>query len=288
MSDIIIYEDTLFKVTALREGLLRILMPGDVYACLAIGSERAMVIDTGCGYGPFRALIEKLTDKPYEVLLTHGHVDHAGGAAEFETVHMDPADLPIAAIHTQKEIRLGYLQTDQATGMQRTMDPGLLSEPRPLHTYTPLADGQIFDLGGLTFKALALPGHTPGSMAVLFREYGMLLTGDAVNSFTLLSLDGCLTVHEYRDSLIRFRASLAAAVPDPSALTVLYSHPHNFGGPMIVDEMIEVCDAILAGTDDKVSMPGRPGMLAKAMDISNGMRRVDGKSANLAYLKERV
>lgn len=288
MSDIIIHEDALFKAAKLRDGLLRILMPGDVYAYLAVGSERAMVIDTGCGYGPFRALIERLTDKPYDVLLTHGHVDHAGGADEFEKVYMDPADLPVAAVHTQKEMRLRYLQQDQATGGSRTITPALLAEPRPLDTYTPLTDGQEFPLGGLTLQLLSIPGHTPGSMAVLFKEYGLLLAGDAVNSFALLSLDGCLTVHEYRDSLVRFKAALAASVPDPSTLTVLYSHPHNFGGPEIIDEMIEVCEEIIAGTDDKVAMPGQPGVLAKAMDFTGGMRRLDGKSADLVYLPDRV
>lgn len=288
MSDIIIHEDALFKVTKLRGGLFRILMPGDVYAYLAIGSERAMVIDTGCGYGPFRALIEKLTDRPYEVLLTHGHVDHAGGAAEFDTVYMDPADLPVAAEHTLKERRLGYLQQDQATGQKRDLDPSLLAEPRPLDAYAPLADGQTFALGGLTLQVLSVSGHTPGSMAVLFKEPGMLLVGDAVNSFTLLSLDGCLTVHEYRDSLVHFKAALASAVPDPAALTFLYSHPHNFGGPEIIDEMITVCDEIIDGTADSLAMPGRPGALAKAMDFAGGMRRVDGKSANLVYLPERI
>ena len=288
MEDIIIENHEQFKVTEITEGLLRILMPGDVYAYLAVGAERAMLIDTGYGIGAFRPLVEKLTDKPYDVLLTHGHVDHAGGAAEFDTVFMDLRDLPIAKEHTTKQMRIDFLQGSPQENGKEAPGPESLLEARPLDAYLPLEDGQEFDLGGMTLKVLSLTGHTPGSMAVLFKEAGLLLTGDAVNSMTLLSLDGCLTVHEYRDSLVRFKDKLAAAVPDTGALRVLYSHPHNVGGPEIIDEMIEVCDEIMARTADNISVPGRPGILAKAMDFEHGMKRIDGKSANLVYIPDRI
>ncbi|MBO5999771.1 MAG: MBL fold metallo-hydrolase [Lachnospiraceae bacterium] len=288
MGNIIIENDDLFKVSEMTDGLYRILLPGNVYAYLAVGSERALLIDTGFGYGRLRPLIEKLTDKPYDVLITHGHVDHAGGAAEFDTVYMDLRDLPIAKEHTSKQMRFDWLQEDRSMGENTAVDPDLLVDPLPPDAYLPLEEGQEFDLGDLTLKVLTLTGHTPGSVTVLFKEPGLLLTGDAVNSMTLLSLGGCLTVHEYRDSLVLFKDKLAAAVPDVSALKILYSHPHNFGGPEILDEMIDVCNEVIAGTADNISMPGRPGLLAKAMDFEHGMKRPDGKSANLAYIPDRI
>ncbi len=288
MEDIIIENHEQFKVTEITDGLLRILMPGDVYTYLAVGTERAMLIDTGFGIGAFGPVVEKLTDKPYDVLLTHGHVDHAGGAAEFDTVYMDLRDLPVAEAHTTKEMRIEFLAGQPREDGKEAPGPECLLDARPLDAYLPLEDGQEFDLGGMTLKVLSLTGHTPGSITVLFKEDGLMLTGDAVNSMTLLSLAGCLTVHEYRDSLIRFKDKLAAAVPDPGTLRILYSHPHNFGGPEIIDEMIEVCDEIMAGTADNISMPGRPGMLAKSMDFEHGMKRTDGKSANLVYMPDRI
>jgi len=38
------------------------------------------------GVGHLKDLVSGLTDKPLTVLLTHGHVDHANGAPEFDTV----------------------------------------------------------------------------------------------------------------------------------------------------------------------------------------------------------
>lgn len=51
---------------------------------LVEGKEKAAVIDTGAGFGNLKHVIETLTDLPYVVLNTHGHVDHAGGNHAFE------------------------------------------------------------------------------------------------------------------------------------------------------------------------------------------------------------
>ena len=42
------------------------------------GSKMSAVIDAGTGIGDFKGLVESLVDNPYVVLITHGHVDHAG------------------------------------------------------------------------------------------------------------------------------------------------------------------------------------------------------------------
>lgn len=46
---------------------------------LVIGGERALLIDTGCGLIDLPAVIRRFTDKPCDVVLTHGHGDHVGG-----------------------------------------------------------------------------------------------------------------------------------------------------------------------------------------------------------------
>ena len=52
---------------------------------LFVGTERALLLDTGTGVGDIRGLVEDLTDKPVTELNSHGHPDHAMGAPEFET-----------------------------------------------------------------------------------------------------------------------------------------------------------------------------------------------------------
>ncbi len=55
---------------------------------LVEGAQKAALLDTGSGAGSLRRYVETLTDKPLTALLTHGHVDHAMGAPEFDTVSM--------------------------------------------------------------------------------------------------------------------------------------------------------------------------------------------------------
>ena len=50
---------------------------------LVNGSERSLLIDTCVGAGNLRDFVERLTETPLPVLLTHGHIDHAMGAPEF-------------------------------------------------------------------------------------------------------------------------------------------------------------------------------------------------------------
>ena len=77
-----------FEYQTITEHVKRILLPGDVFAYLAEGEEKAVLIDTGCGLGDLRSYVKSLTDKPITVLLTHGHLDHAPGAVQFEKVYM--------------------------------------------------------------------------------------------------------------------------------------------------------------------------------------------------------
>ena len=70
----------------------------DEFDCVSVfvivGSKRALVIDCGTGIGDLRWVIEnKITDKPYDVVATHNHGDHIGGAGFFDSIYIHPADM---------------------------------------------------------------------------------------------------------------------------------------------------------------------------------------------------
>ena len=70
----------------------------DEFGCteiyVIVGNERALVIDTGTGIGDLKGLIEtRITQKPYDVIASHNHVDHLGGAGWFDKIYMHPADI---------------------------------------------------------------------------------------------------------------------------------------------------------------------------------------------------
>ena len=86
--------DTYYKPLKIAENIYHIYEPGNVYTTLIIGEEKALLIDTGYGFGDLAAFVRTLTDKPLEVVLTHGHTDHCGGNYEFPTVYMNLMDVP--------------------------------------------------------------------------------------------------------------------------------------------------------------------------------------------------
>ena len=70
----------------------------DEFDCVSVfvivGEKRALVVDTGTGIGDLKWIIEeKITDKPYDVVLTHNHGDHTGGAGFFDEVWIHAADM---------------------------------------------------------------------------------------------------------------------------------------------------------------------------------------------------
>ena len=233
-----------FIDTELTEHLIRIEVPGNVFAYLAHGNTGAVLIDTGLGTGGLKAHTEALTPLPYTVVLTHGHVDHAGGAGEFSEVFLHPLDRRIAAEQTVKAVRLNYLGwTDEAQ----------LIDPPADSIWKDLKDGMTFDLGGEVLEIIPLAGHTPGSVAVLLRNDRVMITGDALNSAAYLQLDHSLPLKQYRDNLIAFKKRTEGRYD-----ALLYSHPHNKGGKEILPQMIALCDEIISG---KTSGRRRPDVI---------------------------
>ena len=67
---------------------------GLVNMYVLVGSERSLVIDAGMGYCNLRAIVESLTDKPYDVVITHAHPDHAGMIHQFDRVYLNDKEKP--------------------------------------------------------------------------------------------------------------------------------------------------------------------------------------------------
>ena len=268
----------IFKTERITDIITRVRMPGNVFGYIAVGSERAAVIDTGFGVGPYREFVEQfLNGKPYVLILTHGHFDHSGAASQFDEVYMDLKDLDIAREHTQKKIRAGFMNNYGVA-----FEDSDIAEPME-DGYLPLQYGQRFDLGNEVLEIVCLGGHTPGRVGILFENERILLAGDACCSFTLMfGGKRSLTVSQYRDNLIKAWNQYHDRFD-----TMLYSHPHNYGGPEVMTQMIALCDEILAGKDDRVplkDMFGQTSYVAKKENENHV--RPDGKIANLQYAED--
>ncbi len=262
-----------FEIHPINGHLTRIVCAGKVRAFLLTGTERAALIDTGTGLGSLRAVVRQLTDKPITVLLSHGHLDHAQGAPEFDDVWLHPADVPLYEALSKPEVRekavRGFVKPILFDTFAAEMIPW---RPIALH---PLLPGAVFDLGSLHVETLAAPGHTEGSVVFLLPELRTIMLGDACNDSTLLFES---SVADYRRMLVRLHIATAGRYD-----RVLLMHNDNPYGPELMDQMIDLCTEILAGNTARLPFvfAGQPLLLAKA--IGPDKRPADGSAVNLAY-----
>lgn len=274
-----------FEVEKVTDHITRITDITGVSMFLAVGEKEAALVDTGTGIGDLKEMVRSLTDKPVKVLLTHGHVDHAFGAAAFEDVFMSRLDTEILEAHADMGMRIEYANT------MPLPDGGRITEdmfaPKPdADSMQDLKDGDVFDLGGLTLEIYALPGHTPGSMTVLFQEDRLLLTGDACNPATFLFFAGSPSVEEYKETLAAYRNRMKEKYD-----RIILSHGNEFLDSTLLDVVVETCDSVLNGTDDAVrsDFMGEEAYAAAEMGLTDqGFRRLDGKVGNIVYSRKNI
>ncbi|MDR1643414.1 MAG: MBL fold metallo-hydrolase [Clostridiales bacterium] len=222
--------ESYYRIEETGENAKRITSYENVYVDLIIGSDKALLIDTGHAYGDLKAVIKSLTDKPLIIVNTHGHVDHACGNAQFdEPVFISEKDLDLCAKHTSRDYRARSAQNAEEFLDYRT---GKLVRGLPenfdLEKYIaqgagnlkPISEGERFDLGGATIRAIATPGHTPGSLSFYWEELKWLYVGDAANAFCWLFLPesvGRAALVESLDKIIELNPVriYASHVPQP-------------------------------------------------------------------------
>jgi glyoxylase-like metal-dependent hydrolase (beta-lactamase superfamily II) len=102
-----------------------------------------------------------------KILLTHGHIDHAGGAAELR----DRLKVKIEGPHTEDAFLLANLPE---SGAQYGYEA---------RSFTPdrwLKEGDRVTVGGLDLAVLECPGHTPGSVVFFNEPHRFCLMGDVL------------------------------------------------------------------------------------------------------------
>lgn len=269
-----------FKAQKLFDNVTVIGGLGGELCYLIEGTQRALLIDGLTGVGSLKAFVRELTDLPVQIVNTHGHVDHCGANFEYGACMIHPADIELMYEHSDPEKRFDFITHTAPPSVKPQFED--VVPPCPIKTF-PVYDGDKIDLGGTVLEVIGVPGHSKGTIVLLDRARRVVYSGDACNRNTLLFFDGsATTIEEYKESLLHFKSFM----PD---FDVLYGgHGMEAVPKCIIDEAIELCDEIMAGTDDAVPADsmGRPCFYAKKKD--DHFRRLDGKIANIAYAKERI
>ncbi len=138
--------------------------------CIILGDEttrEAIVVDPGEDVPEIltRLAKHKLTLK--QIIITHGHIDHVGGAVKLKRVTGAPIflnqyDLPQLAM---MEVQAGWLgvETPEVAPPDASAD-----------------EGAKLGLPNITGEVLHTPGHTEGSICLYFAPKQLLIAGDTL------------------------------------------------------------------------------------------------------------
>lgn len=158
----------------------------ETHCYLIIGSQRALLIDSGLGVGNIKKVIQSLTDKPVAAVATHIHWDHIGGHKYFPEFYAHRAEsewlngsfpLPVQAIRGMISDGCILPPSFDINGYEIFQG----------HPFRYLEDGDTIDLGGRHLCVFHTPGHSPGHMCFWEPQRGYLFTGDLVYKGTLFA-----------------------------------------------------------------------------------------------------
>ena len=131
-------------------------------------TKKAVVIDPGGDVPDILAAIEQTKVTVEKIWLTHGHIDHVGGATDLR----DALKVPIEGPHIADKFLLDNVVTSGARfGMTGVRD------------FAPdrwLEEGDRVTVGELTFDILHCPGHSPGSVVFFNKQLRFAHVGDVL------------------------------------------------------------------------------------------------------------
>lgn len=152
----------------------------ETHCYLVCGSEKAVLIDTGLGVANIKAVVDRLTNLPVQVLTTHIHWDHIGGYKYFDNIAVHEAEkdwltgkFPLPLEVVKKNLMMKSCKFPKEFSIENNE----VFQGRPQQI---LKDGDIIDLGNRKLKVIHTPGHSPGHCCFYEADRKYLYSGDLI------------------------------------------------------------------------------------------------------------
>jgi len=138
--------------------------------CSVVGDEKtheAMVIDPGDEIEKVLAILQQYNLTVKQIVITHAHIDHIGGAAKLKRLTGAPV-----LLNSNDQMLLKMLDMQASwLGMRPPEDAAIDAS---------VTTGDKLQAGSLTADVLHTPGHTEGSICLYFAAEKKLIAGDTL------------------------------------------------------------------------------------------------------------
>lgn len=224
----------------------------EVISYLIEGEDRALLLDSGMGFGSMKAMVEFLTDKPVTLVNSHSHFDHVGSNWQFPETHL----LDVPDCIEKLETGLNF-QADDANRQPEAL--WYKGKPwfdlatwttRPSCPVKPIHDGDVFDLGGRRLRVIATPGHSRDSIMLSDDANKLLFTGDTVYPAPLYAyIESPAMVPVYARTMERLAGKY-------SGYTLICSHNNPVWEGSALTEIAGAFRTVLAGKGENCKKEG--------------------------------
>lgn len=202
-----------FTIQNIAENIWAIEQKG-VRAFLLVGPDKAILVDT-CFGGDLLSACRSITDCPITLITTHSDPDHIGCDQQF----------PVQYLHSAEFSRY----ESRGKGSVQA---------------APMQEGDVFQVGSYRLEVLWIPGHTPGSIALLERNHRFLISGDTVQSHCIFMHGDGRDLPAFRESIVRLEQLRCEGWFD----TVYASHGEAVVTADILADHLALADEILSGS----------------------------------------
>lgn len=240
-------ESEWFKVFLVGENVYAIAEPynfQEVISYLILGTERALLFDSGMGLDSISTVVKELTNLPVTIINSHTHYDHIGGNYEFENILALNTDYTLNWAGKGWSHELVKQEVTREAFCQKML-PNIDTAKYHVKPFTIsgfIKDGHLFDLGQRIIEVVTVPGHTPDAMALFDKANGYLWTGDTFYEGPIWLFFEGTNLDAYEKSIERLAAL------SPALNKVFPAHNTPIAEPLRLIELVGAFNQILDGT----------------------------------------
>ena len=193
-----------FETYQITPNVIAIYEPGqfeEVISYLILGTQKALLWDTGTGIGDIKKVVSSLTDLEIIVLNSHTHYDHVGGNHQFDTIYnIQTAFTKKNALGKPHAIAKEFISGDWIWKPTPTSFQKATYQSKPFTTTHWVQHEEQIDLGEIVLTILHTPGHTPDAICLLDKTNRLLFTGDTFYPAPLYAHFGESNVDTYLET----------------------------------------------------------------------------------------